>query len=446
MNKNNQIALSFPEIEGKKIRVDFLGGEVTNDAGVLLLREVENEIGIISQIGNCINDKRHQSYIDHSYEKMITQRVFQISCGYEDANDCDRLRNDPGFKMSCETLPLSGCALASQPTMTRLENNVSQTTLYRIGSAFVDNFIASYSKPPRRIILDIDDTDDPTHGAQQCSLFNSYYDEYCYQPFHIYEGNSGKLILTVLRPGKRPTGAETVSIIRRVVEKIRAKWPRVIITIRGDSHFSSPEMFDLCKTMQLRYTLGLTGNKRLLAIVHEDVDILKRCYEVLEDDIKHFLELQYKADSWKASQRVICKIEVNGYGTNIRFIVTSKKCGKARRIYDKDYCGRGRMENFIKNHKTFLHSDRTSCHSFQANQFRLFLHGAAYVLMHKLLERTLSPGDMIKNQFNTVQQKVLKIAARIVEYATIIKVHLPSSLKWREVFENTYYNLLCFRS
>ena len=198
--ERSQKTLSFASISGRKIEADFDGSMTTSDGGVLLLRQAESKIGIVDRIVEALSDHRHQSYIDHTYTDLIRQRVFQIACGYEDANDSNDLRSDPGLKAACDRLPVTGDDLASQPT------SVSRTDLYRIGLALLETFIKSYDKPPKKIILDIDDTDDPTHGSQQLSLFHAYYDEYCYMPVHLYEGQTGKLITTILRPGRSLLG------------------------------------------------------------------------------------------------------------------------------------------------------------------------------------------------------------------------------------------------
>lgn len=242
MTKDTQAVLSFASISGKKIEADFNGGMTTSDGGVLLLRELESRIGIVDRIVESLWDRRHQSYVDHSYTDLIRQRVLQIACGYEDANDSDDLRCDPGMKAACDRLPITGADLASQPTISRLENDVSRTDLYRVGRAFVDAFINSYDKPPKKIVLDIDDTDDPTHGSQQLCLFNAHVGEYCYMPLHIYEGETGKLVTSVLRPGKRISGSQAARILKRVIEPIRRAWPKTRICLRGDSHFSAPQI------------------------------------------------------------------------------------------------------------------------------------------------------------------------------------------------------------
>lgn len=444
MEENNRLELEFPSVRGKRMIADFDGGVVTSDAGILFLRQTERIVGVVNRMTACIPDRRHQSYVDHTMRELLTQRVMQIACGYEDADDSDSLRRDPAVKIACGRSPVTGEDLASQPTMSRLENSISRSTLYRIGQAFVEGFIASYHRAPKKIILDLDDTDDPTHGAQQLSLFNAYYDEYCYLPLHIYEGYSGKLILPVLRPGKRPKGQEVVAILKRVIRLIREHWPKVRIVIRGDSHFSSPELFDLCAGMhKVHFVVGLSNNKALAALVEDAVNRVEDAYKQVGEKVKIFVEFPYQAKSWSDAQRVICKIEVNEQGRNVRFIVTDMHGGGPQRMYDRCYCARGRMENFIKNHKTYLHSDRTSCHVFEANHFRLFLHSAAYVLLHALDEKGLRHTSLAGSQFDTIILKVLKIGAEVIERLSQIRIHLPTSSPFKQLYERIYGNLVC---
>jgi hypothetical protein len=445
MTENTQLELEFPSVVGKKVTADFEGGVVTSDAGLLLLREVEQNVGIIRRFTDCITDNRDQRYVDHQIRELMTQRVMQIACGYEDADDSDTLRFDPTMKMACERAPISGEVLGSQPTMSRLENGVSRTTLYRMGVALVEHFLDSYRRAPRKIIIDIDDTDDPTHGAQQMSMFNAYYDEYCYMPLHIYEGYSGKLICTVLRPGKRPTGEEVSAIMKRILSRIRKRWPKVRMVVRGDSHFSGPEMFEVCrKTRRCHFIFGLTNNRTLAPIVEDSVRWMESTYKEKQEKVRTFTEFSYQAKSWRHPYRVICKIEVNEQGRNVRFIVTDMKWHNAQRMYDQSYCARGCMENFIKNHKNALHSDRTSCHRFEANQFRLFLHSAAYVLMHALANKWLRGTELARAQFDTIIMKIVKVGAQIVETATRIRIHLPTSYPMKNLYAHVHRNLVCY--
>jgi hypothetical protein len=434
MEKNTKQTMLFKEISGKKVEIDFNGGEVSSDAGLLFLRETESQIGVINKVANAIHDKRHHSYVKHEIVQLLTQRVFQIASGYDDANDSNDLRNDPILQISCE----KDDPLASQPTMCRFENAPSRMALYRIGEVLVDVFIDSYAKPPKAIVLDIDDTDDPTHGSQQLSLFNAYHDCYCYMPIHIYEGKSGKLITTILRPGKRPSGNEIVSILKRIIKKIRKAWPDVGILLRGDSHYSSPAVYDFCDDKNIKYVLGFKSYKPLSQRSEDLMDKAKELYEISKSPIKLYSEISYQAGSWSAPKRIICKAEHNHKGPNTRFIITNLAHGNCKFIYQTVYCGRGAMELMIKEHKNHLFSDRTSCSSFQANQFRLFMHSIAYVLMHAFRERHLKNTEFAKAQFNTIRLKLLKIGARVKRLSTRIKIHLPSSYPLKKDFEKIW--------
>lgn len=423
--------LLFKGISNKKIEADFNGGEVSSDAGVLFLREVENRIGLISKMTHSLKDRRHRGYVKHQLLELFKQRIFQIACGYEDGNDSDELRQDPIMKIACERLPDETTTLASQPTISRFENGIYRTDLYRIAEVFVDVFIQSYSEPPEGIILDIDDTDDLTHGAQQLTLFNAYHGDYCYMPIHIYEGQSGKLITTVLRPGKRPTGKQIVSILKRVVKKIRQAWPEVGIILRGDSYYSCPEVFSFCEENDMKYVLGFNPLSPLVRQVKPLVHEASQRFEQEKHPVKMFTEILYKAKSWLKARRVIVKVEYNAFGPNTRFIITNLKHWNRRFIYQTVYSGRGAMELMIKEHKNHLLSDRTSCTSFSANQFRLFLHSAAYVLLHTFRRLHLRGTEWASAQFDTIRLKIIKIGAQIRQLSRKIRIHLPSSFPWK---------------
>ena len=432
MKEDSQLSLEFKGISGKRVTADFSGGEVTSDAGVLALREIADRLGIIDRLAAAITDTRHSSYVQHDIKTLLQQRVLQIACGYEDADDADDLRTDPGFKASCNRLP-SGDDLASQPTMSRFENALTSKDIYRIAGVLIDQFIASYEKPPEAIILDIDDTDDPTHGAQQLSLFNGYYDEYCYQPLFIYEGTNGRLITSILRPGKRPSGKEARSIIKRVVQRIRNAWPAVGILLRGDSHFATPEVYAWCDNHDVHYILGLSSNSTLNDYAPLAVSAARREYELSGTKSRVFKQIWYQAGSWHRELRVIIMAEVDARGDNVRFIVTSLETSRPSFLYETAYCGRGNMENFIKDHKTALKSGRTSCHSFMANCFRLMLHSAAYVILHTLRSKALAGTEFATAQFDTLQRRLLKIGAEVRELKTKLHFILPASCPEKEV-------------
>ena len=480
MTQDTQIVLPFARLCGKHLQADFDGGTLSSDGGVLFLREIEDQVGIIRRMAGALDDPRDARYTDHRYEEMLRQRIFQIACGYEDANDCKTLRHDPAYKAACGRLPLSDDPLASQPVMSRFENAPRRSELYRTAQVVFDTFVASYQQAPQSLLLDIDDTADEVHGAQQQSLFNGYYDHYCYLPLHIYEGQSGKLITSILRPGRRPTGQEIVSILKRVIRAIRREWPEVLILLRGDGHFSAPEVHEWCERQvpEIFYILGQSGNKVLKEKAQgllQQAQFLYRCQqerywrkkfqeerkqrkskskgesnlpERSRDDmlteqmkVKLYTEFFYQAETWSKPRRIICKVEVAEKGENIRFIVTNLQHSRKAYIYETIYCGRGQMENYIKDHKRFLHSDRLSCHKFEANQFRLFLHSAAYVLMHHLKTKGLQGTAWSRAQFDQIQLRVLKVGARVEELKTKIRFHFPSSFPLKALYARVVANL-----
>jgi len=435
MTQNTKQMIIFKDIFQKKVIADFDGGDVSSDGGLLCLRELESQLGNIKQMASILKDKRHPGYIKHELEALIKQRVFQIASGYEDGNDSDELRNDPIMKIACEKS--LDKTLASQPTISRFENAISRTDCYRIAEAFVDIFIRSYKKPPKGIILDLDDTEDPTHGNQQLSFFNAYHASYCFMPIHIYEGKTGKLVTTILRTGKRPSGREIVMILKRIVKKIHKQWPQVGIIVRGDSHYGCSEVFDYCNEHNIKYIFGLTGRSPM----YKKTVLLSEKAQDLFHEKKHptklYGEFYYQSKSWTSSQRIIFKTEYNEKGSNVRFIITNLKNNNRRMIYETIYCGRGAMELMIKEHKNHLHSDRTSCTRFIANQFRLFLHSLAYVLLHAFREKCLKNTQFKKAQFDTIRIKILKLGARVITLKTKVKIHFPSS----HPFQNDFYRI-----
>jgi hypothetical protein len=430
--------LIFKDISGKKIEADFKGGEVSSDAGVLFLREVENRTGLVRKMTDSLRDRRHPGYVKHQLCELFKQRVFQIACGYEDGNDSNELRKDPVMKIACEKQPGDETALASQPTISRFENSLSRTDLYRIADVFVDAFIQSYREPPEAIILDIDDTDDLTHGSQQLSLFNAYHGNYCYMPIHIYEGKSSKLITTILRPGKRPTGKQITSILKRVIGKIRQAWPEVGIILRGDSYYACPEVYDFCEFHNIKYSLGFKPYAPLVRKIQPVVQQAAQRYTRWSCPVKVFTEIRYRVRSWDKARRIIAKVEYGALGSNTRFIITNLEHKNRRFLYETVYCGRGAMELMIKEHKNHLLSDRTSCTGFSANQFRLFLHSAAYVLLHTFRSRHLKATQWASAQFDTIRLKIIKIGARVRQLSRKIKIHLPTSYPWKEELQKIH--------
>ena len=445
MDKNtNQLHL-FKEISGKKVHVDFNGGELSSDSGIILLREFIEKLDIVDKVADLLPDDRNPFYIQHTTKELLTQRVLQIIAGYEDGNDCNTLRNDPAFKIGCHKTPETDDALASQPTMCRFEHRIDPRTLIRLARLQVEFFTNSYDAPPDGIIIDLDDTEDRTYGGQQLNLFNAYYGSTCYQPMHIYEGKSGKLVATILRPGKRPTGREIAKMIRRVVRIIRKAWPHVEILIRGDSHYRGPEVYDICRELNLQHTLGLTGNKILKKMIEPAVNEAKKRFTADSKPFKMYRDFEYQADSWSEPERVVAKIEyTEKLKLNIRFVTTSFQETSCKFVYETAYCGRGQAELYIKEHKRQLRSDRTSSHLFMVNQFRLVFFNLAYMLLHHFRDRHLKNTSFATADFNTIRLKIIKIAGQIRELSTRIKVQLCSSYPYQKEFSKIYETLTGF--
>jgi hypothetical protein len=440
-NSKERMLFSLPEIvSDKEIRVDFNAPDISSNGGLLLAGGMKNTLAW--KIGSLIPDSRKREFVHHTYMEMVCQRVGQILCGYEDANDCDRLRGDSALKISCGRKP-SDEALCSQPTMTRLENNVGSRTLYKIGKLFLDEYISSFDKAPKKVVIDADDTNANTYGGQQLTLFNAYYNEYCYMPLMLFDGLTGKLMLPLLRPGRRNKSQNVARIMARVVEYLHSRWPQTVMELRGDSHFCSHEFMEWAHDKwYVRYLTGLSGNSVLLAMVDKprrraEHDYKKKAEAQKRDNeakraagrvdidrerivIRRYFKLEYKAASWKRSQRVIAKIEVSAEGTNIRFVVTKNRNNSAETTYRR-YCGRGEMELWVKDLK-YLKADRMSCNSYRANYFRLFLHAAAFVIAHRM-KRTVFKGTEVERfTMDSIVRRIMLSAVHVVEKKTFIKI------------------------
>lgn len=414
-------------VGGKEITATFDGGHLSSDGGVLILREIEKGLGIATILGRHVPDGRDQSRIIHTHTDMIRARMFAIASGYEDCDDLDALRIDPAFKIACGRQPDTGRDLMSQPTLSRLENAPSWRALARMALEMIDLFCASFRRVPARIVLDIDDTDDPAHGQQDLILFNTHAGGYCFQPIHIFEAGSGKPVLSLLRPGKRPSGAEAAQVLRHVIARIRGNWPRMRIMVRGDSHYATHEVLDLLEEKRCTYILGLATNRRLAPMAYpwaEDAAV--RRVQSKKEKLRRFHQTTYQAGRWSKARKIIARAEATSMGSDVRFVVTNLP-GTAKVLYEKVYCGRGRMENMIKDMKLYTRSDRTSCHRWEANQFRLFLHMAAYWLLLSLRKAAPRRSLWRRATFETLRRAFLKIAVRIQELKSRIKVAFPSA-------------------
>jgi len=345
MDDRTGILPGFPAVAGKPVQVAFDGGRLTSDAGILLLAAIEQRLGIADRLANCIEDPRAPERVRHGLSEMIRYRALLIAAGYPDGTDCDALRSDPAFKMAVGRLPESGADLCSQPTISRLENLPGPVALKRMMAAMVELFCDSFEQVPRRIVLDIDDTEDRVHGEQQLALFNAYYDSRCFQPIHIYEATTGKPVAIILRPGKTPDGAEVTLVLRHVIGRIRARWPAVEILVRGDSHYGRPEAMAWCERKRIGYIFGLAGNTVLLHRVSdlaEDAAMGRISGE--GDKVRRYGDFLYAAKSWKVERRIVARVEAGPQGADSRFIVTNLR-GLPKALYEKVYCARGQAEN-----------------------------------------------------------------------------------------------------
>jgi hypothetical protein len=366
----------------------------------------------------------------------------RVACGYEDADDLDHLRSDPGFKLACGRWPDTGRDLCSQPTMSRWENAPTLREVIRMTYAMIDIYCASYAHPPAAVTLDIDDTVDVVHGHQQMSLFNAHFDERCFLPIHVYDTATSRPVTMLLRPGKTPSGKEVRGHIRRLARRIRMHWPKTRLTIRGDGHYARPEVMTWCEANAADYIFGLPGNavlSRLVEVAADDIRV--RRAEVQAPVMRCYTEARYGAKTWKCQRRVTARIAASTQGLDIRFVVTNLTGGSAEWLYDTLYCARGQAENLIKLHKSQLASDRTSCRSALANQVRLVLHTAAYWLMLTVRDAIPRQQALATAEFVTLRMRLLKIAARIIETATRVRIAFAAVCPEAELFRGIALSL-----
>ncbi len=435
--------LVFPSFVNKPIRAAFDGPAVTSDAGLLFIAAFDREHGITEHLAACLFDDRDATKVQHTQLNLFRQRVYQIAAGYEDANDADTLRMDPALKMvlgRTERQP----DLASQPTLSRFENRRRRRELFKLGGAFIDLFIKARrarKTKPKVIVIDLDGTEDEVHGAQQLSLFNGYFRHRCYHPlvaFATVDGEAEQAPLgIILRSGRAHAAQGTLPVLRRLVDRLRAEWPGVEIRVRLDGGFAVPEIYDWLETEGLPYTINLPKNdvlKRLAAALMEEAR--GRQQELggrAGPTVRLFGETTYAAASWSGSRRVIIKAEVTPEGDNPRFLVTNVTTGTPEERY-RFYTKRGDAENRLKEYKSQLHGDRTSCHRADANQFRLFLHLAAYMLW--LLVRMQLRGTALeKTQVNGLILALMKVGATVTETSRGIRIRMSQSYPGKEYWK-----------
>lgn len=439
-NKSQALLFSF----NQSVTADFKGGKISSDGGLVLLREFDKRTSFIQGFNNCVFDPRNPFLILHEQEELLRQRVFQIVTGYEDADDADLLRHDPLFQLSVKNKKNRGQftvdELASQPTISRLENRITLQEIEKINDFMLQNYMkstAAKEKKPKMIILDTDSTDDPTHGNQQMSMFNGYYEETAYHPLLITEPESKLFLGAYLRPGNVHTADKVLDHISPIVQKLKNNFSETTLIFRADSGYSSPAIHEYCRKEGLSFVVGVPTNKVLAKKVAPYIEKAKTIFEAgnKEQPIKIYASLRYKAASWSRQQKIVVKIEINKHEGDVRFVATDLK-GKAKDIYGF-YTQRGDSENRIEELKNGFHADRLSCHAFYANYFRLLLHTCAYNFI-LLLRGNLNNTELADAKIDTFRLRVLKVGAWIKTTVRKIWIHFSSAWPFRNLFQEVY--------
>ena len=405
--------------------VDFQGGRLTSDGGWCWVAEADAVTGLSETLAAAVPAPRRRCR--HTPQRLLQQRLYQIAAGYADQNDADSLRRDPLLKLVCGRLPESDPDLASQPTLSRFENRFSARDCYRLAEALGAVYLRERERAgvPTEILLDLDSTDDPTHGEQEGRAYHGYYQQHMYHPLLVFDGETGQLITAVLRPGTVHAGHGIVPILQRIVARLRDCWPGVAITIRADAGFAKPALFAWCEAKDIAYTIGLVTNPRLLALAAPLAEAAQvASTQTGGTKVRLIGETPYQAGSWDAPRRVVIKAEILAPGPNIRFVVTNRT-EAPEPLYDT-YVDRGQTENWIKDLKLACFADRLSCHRFLANQVRLLLHAAAYTLLHQLRTWLVAVGSEPLT-LETLRLRLLKIGGRVRQLASRVHLRLASS-------------------
>ena len=419
--------LSFPACRARRVEAGFDGGAVTSNGGVLLLAQADRRLGLTAAVARRLGDPRQRGKRRHGVVDMVRQRVFGIALGYEDLNDHVDLRHDLGL----QTASGRDRALASAPTLCRFENRAERRWAWAVHEVLVESFIAAFAHPPEEIVLDIDATDDAVHGHQEGRFFHGYYDRYCFLPLYVFCGDH--LLAAYLRPAGIDPAKHSLGILKLLAARLRRAWPGVRIVVRADSGFCRWRLMRWCERHDVGYILGLARNARLAALAAPEMALAEAGFA--ESGAKHrrFAELTYGARSWDRERRVIARIEHGAKGANPRFVVTNL-AGDGRDLYERLYCARGEMENRIKEQQLQLFADRTSCHRWWPNQFRLLLAGLAYTLLNAIRRCGLQGTKMARAQCATIRLKLLKIGAVIVRNTRRVRFHLSSACPEQALF------------
>jgi len=427
VTKCYQKTFQFPRINRRVVEASFTGGDITSDGGVLLLRQADRLLGLSEAITLALNDPRRAASCDHDLKSLLRQRLYAIALGYEDLNDHEALRQDVALQTAVER----DRSLASASTLCRFENRADRASAWRLHEVLVDQFIASFKRPPKNLILDFDATDDPVHGEQEGRFFHGFYRHYCFLPLYVFCGH--QLLVSYLRPSNIDGAKHSGAILSLLVKRLRQVWPKVTIIFRGDGGFCRWKMLRWCDRHGIGYIVGLPKNKRLNRLTASLQDEAAACFAATGSKVRWFTEFQYAAKSWDKPRRVIAKIEYSVHGVNPRYVVTNLT-GDAKTLYDKLYCARGDMENRIKETQLDMFGGRTSCQRWWPNQFRLLLSSLAYTLIEAIRRIALQGTELAQAYVGTIRLKLFKIGAVILKNTRRIRFLLASGCPYKELY------------
>ena len=427
MTNCNQSSVEFPGFSRRKIEANFNGGAITSDGGVLLLRAIDKQLQLSQSVASVLEDPRRRKRCLHTTLSLLQQRVYGLALGYEDLNDHHELRNDLALQTA-----LNRCQpLASSSTLSRFENRADRQAAWQIHEVMVDQFIASFKRVPKKLILDFDATDDRVHGQQQGRFFHGYYDHYCFLPLYVFCRD--QLLVSYLRPSKIDGAKHARAILALLVKRLRREWPQVPIIFRGDSGFCRWKMLAWCERHAVGYIVGIAKNKRLDARLQPLMTQAEHCQRESGQPVRWFSEFRYGARSWDHARRIIAKVQVTSLGRNPRYIVTNLQ-GDPQTLYDRLYCARGDMENLIKQQQLDLFADRTSCHKWWPNQFRLLLSSLAYILLESIRRLGLMGTELARAYVGTIRLRLLKIGAVMLSNTRRIRFLLSSAYPHQKLF------------
>lgn len=419
----------FSKVKNRKLEINFTGGDISRDGGALLLKEADNRLGITNQLEKMFPDQRDPSKIIHSLTTMLKQRIYGIALGYEDLNDHDNLRKC----LALQTTVGTDQDMASSSTLCRLENKANRQFAVDVHKMMIDKFIASYTTAPDELILDFDATDDEIHGNQEGRFYHGYYRHDCFLPLYVFCGS--KLLVSYLRTSRKDQAKHAWAILSLLVRRLNKAWPSVSIVFRGDGGFCRHQLFDWCDKNNVKYIVGMGQNNKLNKMLEPLMQQANEAFTATKVKQRLFSEFQYQAGSWSRERKIVGKAEVTSFGDNPRYIVTNLE-GKPQDLYDKIYCQRGNMENRIKEQQLELFADRTSCHKWWSNQFRLLLSSLAYILIEYIRDKLLQGTELAKAQVGTIRLKLFKIGAVIIRNTRRVKFLLSSSYPYQHVWDH----------